>query len=143
VDQILRNGLVIAFDRRVRAIDLTSMTIEVQVQLREDQKGTLCWCNLVTEAVQPVMLERACDPEGGVKTSGAPLVDGLRWIAGGMPDAIRRNGAPARVLLHGDLIRDDKDRGVDGNHLPPWVPARRSGDGIEGGLFMSFFDITP
>jgi hypothetical protein len=45
------------------------------------------------------------------------------------------------VLLHGDLISDaNVGHAVDANHLPPWFPALpHSGDGIEGGLFESWF----
>jgi hypothetical protein len=46
-----------------------------------------------------------------------------------------------RVLLHGDHIRDEKGRAVDGNHLPPWLPSRPTGDRIEGGLFESWFQL--
>jgi DNA-binding beta-propeller fold protein YncE len=48
-----------------------------------------------------------------------------------------------RVIVRGDFIRDGtaKQRAVDGDHLPPWLPTRPTGDGIEGGTFESWFTI--
>jgi len=48
-----------------------------------------------------------------------------------------------RVVLKGDFIRDGtaKQHAVDGDHLPPWLPKRPTGDGIEGGTFESWFTI--
>jgi len=45
-------------------------------------------------------------------------------------------------VVVGDFIRDRNKRAVDGNHLPPWVPNRPSGDGIEGGTFESWFQVV-
>jgi len=72
----------------------------------------------------------------------ANQVGGVRWLPDGVPAIVDRRGARIRVLLHGDQVRDDKGRGLDGNHLPPWVPDRRSGDGVEGGLFESWFTVV-
>jgi hypothetical protein len=47
-----------------------------------------------------------------------------------------------RVIIKGDFIRDQNGRGLDGDHLPPWVPGRRSGDGVEGGTFESWFVLS-
>ncbi len=45
-----------------------------------------------------------------------------------------------RVLLKGDFIRDAKnEKGIDADHLPPWLPNRPTGDGTEGGTFESWF----
>ena len=46
-----------------------------------------------------------------------------------------------RVMLKSDFIRDKKGKAVDGDHLPEWLPNRRTGDGVEGGTFESFFVI--
>lgn len=44
------------------------------------------------------------------------------------------------MRLIGDLIVDAQSkRAVDANHLPPYLPARKSGDCIEGGTFESWF----
>src|SRR5439155_576088 len=45
-----------------------------------------------------------------------------------------------RVLLKGNFIRDAKnEKGIDADHLPPWLPNRPTGDGTEGGTFESWF----
>jgi hypothetical protein len=51
-----------------------------------------------------------------------------------------------RVTVKGDLIRspqpDGVDRAVDGDHLPIYLAAgngERTGDGVEGGTFESWF----
>jgi hypothetical protein len=48
-----------------------------------------------------------------------------------------------RVIAKGDFIRDDssKQRAIDGDHLPPWLPNCPTGDGIEGGTFESWIAI--
>ena len=47
------------------------------------------------------------------------------------------------MRFNGDLVRDRRTRrGIDANHLPPWLPARRTGDCIEGGMFHSWFSVT-
>ena len=48
-----------------------------------------------------------------------------------------------RICLKGDFVRDTKkERALDGNHLPPWLPKRPTGDGIEGGTFESWFTLV-
>jgi hypothetical protein len=49
-----------------------------------------------------------------------------------------------RIRVIGDFIKtaapgSAKGKAVDANHLPPYVPARKSGDCIEGGVFLSWF----
>ena len=49
-----------------------------------------------------------------------------------------------RVRVYGDFIRgrhhvSGEFFGVDADHLPKWLPGRKSGDGIEGGTFASWF----
>lgn len=64
------------------------------------------------------------------------FVNGARFLAANvdrLPDGMYR------VILEGDLIRDRGGRGVDANHLPKWLPKRPTGDGVEGGIFQSWF----
>ncbi len=44
-----------------------------------------------------------------------------------------------RVRVHGDLLMDLNGKGIDGNHLPKWLPGQNTGDCIEGGTFYSWF----
>ena len=48
-----------------------------------------------------------------------------------------------RVTVHGDLIRGEKGQALDANHLPPWFNTAhyRTGDGVAGGTFESWFRI--
>lgn len=53
-----------------------------------------------------------------------------------------------KVEIHGDLIRarhkNEEWRGLDADHLPPWRPTKETptGDGIEGGTFVSWFKLS-
>ncbi|MCZ7640211.1 MAG: hypothetical protein M5U12_31655 [Verrucomicrobia bacterium] len=60
-----------------------------------------------------------------------------------------RPGFTHRVLLKCDFLADarpagERGRAPDGNHLPPWFgsPNYRTGDGVEGGAFESWFDLV-
>jgi len=45
--------------------------------------------------------------------------------------------------VNGDFIRDKNNRGVDANHLPPWLSGGRpTGDGVEGGTFESWLVVS-
>jgi hypothetical protein len=45
-----------------------------------------------------------------------------------------------RVLLRADFLQDEAGRfAVDGNHIFGAVPVRRSGNGLQGGSFESWF----
>jgi len=51
-----------------------------------------------------------------------------------------------RVLIKGDFIRDENDKALDADHLPPWFvqdtpPDYRTGDGVPGGTFESWFSL--
>jgi hypothetical protein len=42
------------------------------------------------------------------------------------------------VIVKGDFIRDKDGRALDADHLPKWLPNRKTGDGVEGGTFESW-----
>jgi len=66
-------------------------------------------------------------------------------VAIGLPDiATKLVNNKIRVLVRGDFVREatEKQRAIDADHLPPWVPARLTGDGIEGGTFESWFTLV-
>lgn len=142
---LLKLGLVIGFDQPVRRTDIDRNSFQIQIQKMEgDDQRTLCWCDWAGGVVEGLIFKDRCNlnPDGNgqfdVQTSTAALVDGVRW----RPDATGfiRAGR-VRVLLHGDLIADGKHRSLDGNHVAPWLPQRKSGDGIEGGMFESWFEM--
>ena len=81
-------------------------------------------------------LERRCDAGSG---RARPEIDALEF----RPSPQLLPGRTYRVRFNGDLVRDRRTgRGIDANHLPPWLPARTSGDCIEGGMFHSWFAVT-
>lgn len=59
----------------------------------------------------------------------------LRFTPHGMPKG------RYRVVVVGDFIRGDGGKAVDADHLPGWLPSRPTGDGVEGGIFESWFVI--
>ena len=95
------------------------------------------------KGIEGLKFEVLCDADKGFATTNDQLVTGVRWLPGNRPRQVT-SGMPlwVRVLLHGDHLRDEKGRGLDGNNLPKWVPKRKSGDGIEGGTFMSWFRLV-
>ena len=100
-----------------------------------------CWCDLIGE-ISAHRAEERCNPKTKLaKASGAKLMGDVARFVGNVPIAAIRDGVAIRVELQCDLVADEKGLGVDGNHLPPWLPARKTGDQIEGGLFASWFTL--
>ena len=156
--QLIKPGLRIAFTGSVQATDLanpadsTSNTVillaPVVVQsVPAAPSDLIAYCE-VPIRVKPVLFSTP----GDITSTPGPVVGGL---ANGVVFSLFntkdeeilflsvRTKKPLRVLVKGDFIRDStaKQRGLDGNHLPPWVPTRPSGDGIEGGTFESWFTL--
>ncbi len=141
LERVMELGLIIGFDRPVRRADVDDLSLEVQVEMPDERNGVICWCNWQPKIIEGLTFNQRCDLELGFDQTNAPLVDGVRWLASNVPPRLAQQGGRVRILLHGDHVRDDKDRGVDGNHLPPWVPLRKSGDGVEGGMFESWVTV--
>jgi len=134
IDNLNRNGVLIAFDRPVLNRDIHQHSFRVLFKQRDEH----CWCELPIKRVGGVKFERdgeissefteATEPDAIV--NGAQFRPGLRFV----------ENQEYRVLLIGDFIRDAKnEKGIDADHLPPWLPKRPTGDGIEGGTFESWF----
>jgi hypothetical protein len=141
LDRLREEGLIIAFDQPMTVADFDDMSLEVQVANPDERNRVTCWCNWPLEVIEGLVLERRCQPEVGVGRTDAPFVEGIRWRGNAIPTRLAQAGGRVRVLLHGDLIRAQDGRGLDANHLPPWLPQRRSGDGVEGGTFDSWFTV--
>jgi hypothetical protein len=45
------------------------------------------------------------------------------------------------VILRGDLILDEQGRALDGNNIAPGTPLRPSGNGTEGGDWISVINL--
>jgi hypothetical protein len=126
-------GIVITFDKKVTAADLHDQSIRLLFEKPDDADPlTMCWCQLPGE-FRPGNITPPCNPNGSFASSAAPQVTAVRFTPREMPKG------RYRVVVIGDYIRGDGDKAVDANHLPGWLNARPTGDGVEGGTFESWF----
>jgi DNA-binding beta-propeller fold protein YncE len=150
-------GLVIAFTNEVLVEDLNDISFMPLVETPEQEAQEFqrnCWCQIPGE-VFGVRLEQRCtipppvtelDVLPGGASANAALYLFADRAAARLRNLVAEGRLRVRVLFNGDLVRDDvvidgvrKHRGVDADHLPPWVSKRESGDFIEGGMFESWF----
>jgi len=138
IAELNNNGVLIAFDRPVLNGDIHRHSFMVLVKhLVDVESGTECWCELPIKRVGGVKFERDCEISGfdeiedpNAAVNGAQFRPGPRFV----------EKQEYRVLLKGDFIRDaENKKGIDVDHLPPWLPKRPTGDGTEGGTFESWF----
>ena len=137
-DNLNRDGVLIAFDRPVLNGDIHRHSFIVLIKHRDDQSNTDCWCELPIKRVGGVKFERDCEILSGFEETNEPnaAVNGAQF----RPGLDFLPNQEYRVLLKGDFIRDAKnEKGIDADHLPPWLPNRPTGDGTEGGTFESWF----
>jgi hypothetical protein len=138
----LNDGVLVAFDRPVLNGDIHRHSFMVLFSHRDDQGNTDCWCEMPIRRVGGVQFERDCEILSGFAETNDPnaAVNGAQF----RPGLEFRPGQEYRVLLKGNFIRDAKNgKGIDADHLPPWLPKRPTGDGIEGGPFESWFTVAP
>lgn len=145
---VLDKGLLIAFDSAVINGDLTRMSVIVLTG--SESRGELpmtCWCEPEIKLLSGVRLPQECRAEGEPAIEGDPAaeVNGVLVLFAN-PNQLKQPGRRFKVRLLGDLIRgkhhtSGEFRGGDFNHLPKWLPDRRTGDGVEGGNFESWFEI--
>jgi len=149
--QLEKAPLLVAFSGPVESEDLISESVrllgsfvpgapnpltlvvwgEIPLDLKTANLATLCD---VTSTLTPVT------PGPGVMCNAVQLAVNPELILRALEGA--KGKLPLRVEVHGDLIRDGKGRGLDGNHLPPWLPnVSKTGDGVAGGLFESWFTV--
>ncbi|HEV2268653.1 MAG TPA: hypothetical protein VGR92_04270 [Steroidobacteraceae bacterium] len=153
--------LVIGFSANVYCMDLHAQSVQVLVPVTSSTNVDFIAWEQFTVTVTPCNLNAACTippppittPIGAAVTPITPttLCNAVCLSAPiKLWDVIRReNIATVRIQVHGDLIRDQNGVAVDGNHLPPWLPGAASpgpyvsktGDGIAGGLFESWFSM--
>ncbi len=135
-------GLVIAFDGELEPADCKPANLRHAFIVEtfdehtiDDRLRVQCWCQLIGEYTA-YGLKTPCDAASGRAT---PAIDALEFH----PSPPLLAGRTYRVRFIGDLVRDRKSqRAVDANHLPKWLPGRKSGDCIEGGVFHSWFDVA-
>jgi hypothetical protein len=101
-----------------------------------------CWCQFNAPPT-PWELNHIGDINGGGAAATGATCNAVQMTLN-PSDLVRvleaAKNNTVRVLVHGDLIADTKGLGLDGNHLPPWLP-HPTGDGIPGGLFESWFNV--
>jgi hypothetical protein len=108
----------------------------VNLQIEEDEE-----CPTLNPNTVPIELGESDETANGARLK----------VIGELGD-----GVECRVVVLGDFICEpgdgyefnDEDRQVpkpgkalDGDHLPPWVPEKSSGNGIQGGTFESWFTL--
>jgi Family of unknown function (DUF6519) len=136
-DNLNRDGVLIAFDQLVLNGDIHRHSFMVLVKHHDEQSGTDCWCELPIKRVGGVQFDREGEISNfheiadlNAAVNGAQFRPGLSFS----------EKQEYRVVVKGDFIRDEKNgKGIDANHLPPWLPKRLTGDGTEGGTFESWF----
>jgi DNA-binding beta-propeller fold protein YncE len=146
-------GLIIAFDREIDLNDVTEPGV-VQVLGPSAGRATTCWCEIATKQLRAVNVKLTFNPNGtasiDLSTISAPTAakpaNAIQIILSNIPASPATQGnVTLRVVVNGDFIRS-KDangvvRGADIDHLPEWLPKRLTGDGIEGGVFVSWFQV--
>ena len=146
-------GLIIAFDREIAAADVTNPGV-VQVLGPSAGRGVTCWCEIAPKLLRAVHVKLAFKPNGTATidlTSIAPPTaanpaNAIQIILSNIPASpATQGGVTLRVVVNGDFIRSKDGKGVvrgaDIDHLPEWLPNRLTGDGIEGGVFISWFQV--
>jgi hypothetical protein len=140
--EIEQNGLRLAFDHEVQSLDIHSDSFAV-LGSSQAIPGRDCWCELRGE-LQAARFKLTAGPNGTCVIAGIEQL----FPAGVAPDTPVNGlvfkgrfeaGQKYRVVLNGDFIRDQKGKAVDADHLPGWLPNRKTGDQIEGGMFESWF----
>ncbi|HKS72696.1 MAG TPA: hypothetical protein VJQ82_05825, partial [Terriglobales bacterium] len=105
----------------------------------DDATGSACWCEFPNKltggnfaTVGDVTSAFTAGPDANGMVNGVQITPSKPVVAA------------FRVIVEGDFIRDQKNdgRGLDADHLPPWLPGRPTGDGIEGGTFVSWLNVT-
>jgi hypothetical protein len=128
----------IAFDAPVRREDLHPMSLRIEVA--ERGPVTTLWrdVSLLPSRILGVRFVPDCQTDV-FEPSNDALVNG---VVIRMDDSVL-NLIPSvfRIIVYGDLIRDGQGRSIDANHLAPWLNAQRTGDGVRGGTFVSWFTV--
>ena len=106
-----------------------------------------CWCEAALEALKPLKLAERCKLEGNPREMPAVPADGAADAVWVLPELQGfQKGTKLKVVIRGNFIRELSEEGkparaLDADHLPPWFgeTGYRTGDGIEGGTFESWF----
>jgi hypothetical protein len=135
----LEKGVGIAFSGNVEAEDLTVNSIAVLFPV---PNGTLTSWQEATLRIEAGNFATVGDVSSPF-TAASGNVNGVHVAVDTAP-AVAAGLKSARIVVRGDFVRDaSSDRyAIDGDHLPPWLPTRPTGDGIEGGTFESWIALV-
>jgi hypothetical protein len=141
-ERIREEGLLIAFDQGVRLGDVHRHSFVLLAE-RQDEDDAVCWCELLAKSVQGIalLLDEETGQIRGIDPHGCEGPDDLVNGAQFLPASPLGPGT-YRVVLKGDMIRDEFCRGLDADHLPPWLPERPTGNWVQGGTFESWFTVA-
>jgi DNA-binding beta-propeller fold protein YncE len=152
----IQEGLLIAFSDDVRSADLDSESLVLMVE-RDWFPFASDWPELELN-IEPGMFAKTGDVNSAfTPTPAKPEVNGVRFRATfngwtGTQQEFHHlfDNRRYRVRLDGDKIRDARppdegpQRALDADHIAPGLPSRATGDGIQGGTFLSWFEVgTP
>jgi len=127
-------GLLIAFDGNVQAPDLSANTVRVLVPNLDSKTQATCWCEASTRVLTGNFATLGDVNSAFTEGASNGVANGVKIVL------VSLRVTSYRVQVLGDFIRDKSNgRGVDADHLPPWLPQHATGDGIEGGTFESWF----
>ena len=101
----------------------------------------LCWCELKGKVIGGKKGKRCELPSANDNLGNLSDPEEKVFWAVFIPAITGDIKGDYRVIFKGDLVEDKDGNSVDANHLAPWLPDRRSGDGVEGGTFESWFTI--
>jgi hypothetical protein len=130
VTEVARQGLGIVFSAPVESADMTDHSI-FALTTRGNPNPPRLWYEL---ALKLIPGNFATNNPSSAFTAATGLVNGVRLIS--------MESTELRILVKGDLIRAADGRGVDGDQLPPWLPKQATGDGIQGGTFESWLNLS-
>lgn len=135
LSDLLKPGLGIAFAADVESSDLTTNSIALLIPIINGPLTT--WAEAELRII-PGNFSTLGDAASPFTAAGPGNVNGVRFAVVSAEQL--GNASTVRVVVKGDFIRDASANhyAIDGDHLPPWLPARATGDGIEGGTFESW-----
>lgn len=154
-------GILVCFDKPVLGgfFDTVSFCVQFQSRVKDDFGDAPAWLLVEPKAIVPLRMESPCKLEIAGEADPADLCDGALYLFGN-PSRLKKEleevgSLKMRVRINGDLIPDEKRRGLDADHLPKieqdgtpyWIrppggEPYASGDGVAGGLFESWFTLT-
>lgn len=147
--EVFKDGLMILCDRPIRNADVIDNRFAIRVLGRvtgNEKQPFECWCELKTERIVGLLAKTPCSFDGEVEATDNPEkdVDGILIELDNL-DRIIEAAMELRIEIRGDFIRGQHLNGdwraLDADHLPPWLPDRKSGNGVEGGVFESWFQV--